>query len=378
MAQNETIRSGYPGGLMTGLAALAAVGAGTFAWTAMSSPQQAWLIYLVNFTVFSGLVSGAVALAAIFEVSGARWLRVVRLAAESCSAALPALPILLLITWLGRGVLMPWAAPDSGVHKAWLDVTSVYLRGTIGLAVMAGLGIAFTRKSQQEGFGAARGLAMGYLFAFVIVTTIQAIDMLMALDPHWVSSLFGGHVFSGNIYAGVGLAYLLTAAMQRWLGGSVGLPLAFQMNARSNMAKMLFSFAMIWLYMFWSQHLVIWYGNLPAETGYMTLRLTTQPWETLAYIVFLLNFILPFVLLIPRSAKLNQPLLLALSFGVILGTWLERFIIAAPQLLPDGAPLLSVPALLITAGFAAAFLLMVLTSLKRVSMLEMNDVRASE
>ena len=158
---------------MTGLAGLAAVGAGIFVWSAMSTPAEAWLAYLVGFTVCSGLVSGSVALAAIFEVSGARWLRLVRLAAESCVAALPALPVLFLITYLGKDVLMPWAAPDSGVHKAWLDVTSVYLRGTVGLAVVAGLGMAFVRKSNREGFGSARGLAMAYLVAFVIVTSIQ-------------------------------------------------------------------------------------------------------------------------------------------------------------------------------------------------------------
>ena len=219
---------------------------------------------------------------------------------------------------------------------------------------------------------------MAYLVAFVIVTSIQAIDMLMALDPHWVSSLFGGHIFSGNIYAGIGLAYLLTAAMQRWLGVGGHLSREFQMNARSNMGKMLFSFSMIWIYMFWSQHLVIWYGNLPHETGYMTLRLASQPWQTISYIVLLLNFILPFVLLIPRAAKLSQPLLLALSAGVIVGTWLERLIIAAPQLLPADEAVFGVRLLMITAGFFAAFLLMVLTSLRRVSILEMNSVRASE
>ena len=128
MTRNETTQTGYPGGLMSGLAALAALGAATFVWTAMNSPAEAWLIYLVNFVVCGGVVTGAVALAAIFEVSSARWLSVVRRAAESCAAALPALPVLLLISYLGREVLMPWAAPDSGVHKAWLDVTSVYLQ----------------------------------------------------------------------------------------------------------------------------------------------------------------------------------------------------------------------------------------------------------
>ena len=377
---NQTRQPGgdYPGGLLTLLAVVAAVGAGVFVWTALDAPREAWRIYLVNFLVSSGVVSGAVALAAIFEVSGARWVSLVRRAAESCAAALPAVVALFLITYLGRGVLMSWAAPDSGVHKPWLDVSSIYLRGTLGLALLAGLGLAFANKSRREGFGATRRLATAYLFVYVMVTSILAIDLLMALDPHWVSSLFGGYMFTGNIYAGIAASMVLAIIALRWLGGARHSSVAFQMTARSNMGKMLFSFAMIWMYMIWSQHLVIWYGNLPHETGYVQLRLATQPWQTLSCAVLLMNFILPFVLLIPKVCKLNQNLLLMISLLILAGTWIERFILATPELIEAGAPVFSLRAALITAGFAAGFLLMVLTSLRRVSMLELRRVNASE
>ena len=72
----------------------------------------------------------------------------------------------------------------------------------------------------------------------------------------------------------------------------------------------------------------------------------------------------------------SRPMLL--SLGVIAGTWLERFVIAAPQLLPAGAALFTVRALLFTAGFFAGLLLIVLTSLRRVSILELNSARGSE
>lgn len=368
----------YPGGLLSGLAALAAIGAGVFVWTLRDAPAEAWRIYLVNFVLCMGVCSGAVALAAILEVSGARWPWLARRSAECFSAALPAVLMLFLISALGSATLMPWAAPDSGVRKPWLDVTSIYLRNGLGLLGLMATGMAFTRKSTYAGVGSARGLAMGYLFAYVIVSSVLAIDLLMALEPHFVSSLFGGHFFSGNLYAGIAGAMAMCVAAARWLGAASHLTLASRERSRSNMGKMLFSFAMIWMYMFWSQHIAIWYGNLPQETGYMTLRLNSQPWQTFSYIVLLLNFILPFLLLIPRAAKLNQPLLLTLSIGVIAGTWLERFIMAAPPLLASGEAPFSLRGALISTGFIAAFLLLVLTSMRRVSILEVSRARASE
>src|SRR5690349_3072524 len=107
----------YPRGLLTALAAVAGIGAAAFVWTLLDAPQEAWRIYLVNFLVCTGIASGAVALAAILEVSDARWPWLVRRAAECFATALPAMLALLLISALGAGVLMPWSAADSGVRK---------------------------------------------------------------------------------------------------------------------------------------------------------------------------------------------------------------------------------------------------------------------
>ena len=378
-------RKTIPAGLLSLLAALALTGVSVFVWTAISAPQEAWRIFLVNFLLCSGVVSGAVALAAILEVSDARWQRIVRPAAESCAAALPAVLALFLISALGREVLFPWAADGSGVHKPWLNVGAIYLRGSLGLLILAAVGMAFARSSRSgTGSGAGSGtgsgnaaatrwLAIAYLIVFVLVSAMLAVDLLMALDPHWYSSLFGGYYFAGNLYLGVAVATALAIAARRWLGSSDRMSREFQDRARSNMGKMLFSFSMIWMYMVWSQLLPIWYGNLPQETGYVQLRLATQPWQTLSYIVLLLNFVLPFVLLLPKAAKLNQQLLLGVALMVIAGTWIERFVLASPELMSGNESVFGMRAIFITVGFSAGFLLLLLTSLRRVSILEMDS-----
>ena len=39
---------------------------------------------------------------------------------------------------------------------------------------------------------------------------------------------------------------------------------------------MIFAFSIFWMYLFFSQYLVIWYGNLPEETQFSATRLGTQ------------------------------------------------------------------------------------------------------
>ena len=92
----------------------------------------------------------------------------------------------------------------------------------------------------------------------------------MALDPHWFSTLLGGYYFIGNLL--IGLAFLagVVAAGRRRLGiaGYVG------RHQLHDLGKLLFGLpAILWAYMFWSQYLVIWYGDLAEETEFVYHRM---------------------------------------------------------------------------------------------------------
>ena len=49
-----------------------------------------------------------------------------------------------------------------------------------------------------------------------------------------------------------------------------------------DLAKLVFATSILWMYFFWSQYLVIWYGNVPIETRYVLARLFADPWRCLA------------------------------------------------------------------------------------------------
>jgi hypothetical protein len=115
---------------------------------------------------------------------------------------------------------------------------------------------------------------------------------------------------------------------------------------------------MLWMYMLYTQYLVIWYGDLPEETVFVARRLAAGPWGTLSVFVVAVGFVLPFLLLLSRSLKLSTPGLAGVATLALAGIYAERVLLVMPSL-TDAGPL-GLMELVVSAGFAAAFLLCIL------------------
>ena len=106
--------------------------------------------------------------------------------------------------------------------------------------------------------------------------------------------------------------------------------------------------------MFWSQYLVIWYGDLPEETEFIAHRMNGA-WAPLAWTVFALVFVIPFVVLLSRAVKTSPRGLTAIACVGLVGLWLERFILVSPSLWHGNGVPLGVIELLVTAGVLGLF-----------------------
>jgi len=212
--------------------------------------------------------------------------------------------------------------------------------------------------------------AVALLILYATMHTVFAWDFVMLLDPDWFSTLFGAYYFIGNLYLGLAALTALTVfACWRYNLGDTVHPKVFH-----NLGKLLFSFSLLWTYLFWSQYLVIWYGNLPRETGFILVRTVRAPWATLAAAVLVTNFLVPFVILLFRAARENQKILLASALVIAAGMWLERFLLVVPSITPEPRIFLGWEELMITAGFFASFALTYITALQRLPGLTKLDV----
>jgi len=100
------------------------------------------------------------------------------------------------------------------------------------------------------------------------------------------------------------------------------------------------------------QLVVIWYGNIPEETAYLIQRTMIPPWNILAWTVFLIGFILPFLILINKQIKTMPKAMIMICLTVIVAIWLEHALLLGPVYAPDAGRLpFQVIDILISMGF---------------------------
>jgi hypothetical protein len=173
-------------------------------------------------------------------------------------------------------------------------------------------------------------LAPTLVLAYVVAWTFVAIDLVMALDPHWLSMLLGPYVFMGALLGGIAATALVAVIYRRHLA----LDAFIETPTLHDIGKLLFGFCVFWAYLFWSQYIVIWYGNLPYEQVFLIPRVT-PPYLTISVLVVVSLFVLPFAGLLGATAKRTPVVLAGFATLVLTGLWFERYILVYPTLYPD-------------------------------------------
>ena len=354
---------------------------------------RAWQAYLINFVYWTGLSFGAVLFVAVLNMTNAVWGRPLKRLAESLGTFLPASFILFWVLYLGKDKIFPWIKDPLPEKQSWLNPGFLFARDGTALFLLTAFSLTLiyysvkgdkqavglstgapgnvSSQEAQEGFcwRAQRALSpvIGILYAFVL--SLLAFDLIMTLDPHWYSTLFGAYYFMGSFYLALAALYFLS-----FLGrNAFGLKEIIHPHHLHDLGKLVFAFCIFTGYLFYVQFLVIWYGNLPEETRYVILRVKLTPWEPLAWIVLATTFIIPFLLLLRRKIKM-APLPMMIVSGIILaGMWMERFLLIAPSIWKgEGIPL-GFLEVLITGGFVGIMGLGMILFLGRVPLIPISD-----
>ena len=109
--------------------------------------------------------------------------------------------------------------------------------------------------------------------------------------------------------------------------------------------------------------MLIWYGNLPEEVGWMNHRIFTG-WGTVGIVIGVLRFAIPFFVLLHQKMKENEIVLLSVAIGVLVGQWMDVYWIVLPALSPEKV-VFSWTEIGITLGFLGLFGWRVLSFLAR-------------
>lgn len=296
---------------------------GIFAALVESSPlAESGGALLFNLVFWVSLIQGCIAVAASCDLIGARWVMSVR---EDLLSVYP----LLLFTSVLFLLLTPFvdSYPWAGRGGVWFSKGSFILRNVLLLfasyVAARTYATSASRNDEKKYFYAAL-----YLVVFAVSQSLIAFDWVMSLAHPWYSTLFGAYFFIEALYAGFALSGLLYIFLYRMEPGGDS---ATGSRNLKDLGTLLFGFSLLWAGLFYAQFLVIWYGNLPEEVGFLAARVTESPLRELSIAILAHYFFIPFLVLLSGRAKTSPFVISAVSLTILSGLLLERFIFLVPE-----------------------------------------------
>ncbi|HET9429534.1 MAG TPA: quinol:cytochrome C oxidoreductase [Chitinophagaceae bacterium] len=185
-------------------------------------------------------------------------------------------------------------------------------------------------------------------FALTVMSSIPWL-WLMSIDAHWYSTMYSWYTFASTFVAGLALITLFVV----FLKNNNYLELTNQEHLH-DLGKFMFAFSIFWTYLWFSQFMLIWYANIPEETVYFKPR-AEGIYSGIFWIMFLLNFLAPLLILMTRGAKRNYGTITFMSLLILFGHWLDFFQMVFPGPSPD-----HVPMILYDFGIALGFIGMIM------------------
>lgn len=363
-----TVQAAAIGGIVWGLGALG--------FGLSQAEYRSWTLggVIVALVMGFGVAQGGVLFSSIQTAIQGRWGRPLKRIAESFGLALPILYVL-YVAFLLLGIkVFPWhphtitgepvaLAPHSPTvfhaKEWWLDPTVFTVRHIVVLGAFVLLDLVYLRASLKpdliaaaQSGGATPGwwrwitggetdvakaaaagahtqkrLAPVIALCYALVMSMVAFDLIMSLDPWWVSNMFGGWIFMSTLWMTLNFLGAFTLIGRDWLG----LGSWVTTSTTHDLGRFILALCMFWAYTLYAQILPIYYTDVPEETGFLMVRLMLPQWNPLSKIVAILCFVAPFTILLSRGLKKMRWPFVAVNFLILFGLFLERSLLVLPS-----------------------------------------------
>lgn len=328
--------------------------------------ERAWSAFHFNWMFWSSVAIGMCLFAVALHLTNARWAWSIKRFPLGGVAFLPVSFVLFIPLMLGgKDVFFHhWIHGTHGdavleAKAAWLNFGGMMARDVAALVVLYGMVTWFAYhqlRADVHGLDRAgrRSWAYGFLtgnaknarvediaresqdkalfigvftaLAFAFLWGLIGIDVAMTTLPHFFSTMFPVAFFTSAFHSALAMTVVMIVVYR----GPLRLEKFIGPQQFHDIGKLLFAFAVFWMYVNWSQYVVIWYGLLPAEQNYFVLKFT-RPYAPLVLAAVMMIFVLPFFGLLARAVKKVPGILAGFAVIILAGHWLERFLIATPN-----------------------------------------------
>ena len=273
------------------------------------APADVWPNVLLSGFFLAGIGLGSAFVVAVHDASNGRWLGPLR--SIACSLTRLILPgsIVVLIAIIGGGSYLYPAFHEhvEGFKGLWLQ-RAFFTGRALAYAIIWFFSVRLLKRRRPATF----------LVIFAFTVWLATVDWIMALDAEWASTIFGVYHFAGMVTAA--LAAILIVAISRSRHDH-----AITSDHLHDVAKLLFAFSTFWMYIWFSQGMLIWYANLREEIGYYSVRAYGN-WGVLFWLVVALMWGLPFFALLSEKTKRNRTIAMRIAVVVLMGHWLDLYV----------------------------------------------------
>jgi len=357
-------------------AVLLGIGIITLVYSVMALPsERVWANVLHNNLYFLGFGLIGWVFISVNAVGQAGWHTSIQRIPEAMGTFIPMAALLMLIMLFGAHDLYHWTHDHLDAvleHKQpylnmpfFIARTVFYLGGWIFFAYMLR---RFSLRSDKDPdlkyFRKSITFGAGFLVFFAVTSSTASWDWIMSIDAHWFSTLFGWYIFISMFVSGIAVIILLVIFLK-----SRGYLPHVNKEHMHDLGKYLFGFSIFWMYLWFSQYMLIWYANIPEETVYFITRIEEH--KVLFYTNIIINFFAPFLILLPRKAPRANVAMVVAAVIVFVGHWIDIFLALMPGILGSDTTI-GLPEIGLTIGYAGLFLWVVFRSLSRASLVPVN------
>ena len=349
-------------------------------------PVQFFRSYLFAFVFWIGLPLGCSAILMLHNLVGGTWGFPLRRLLESATKTFYLMAVLVLPILFGMRLLYSWADPHKVEADSLLQYKHLYLnvpffvaRTVFYFAVWTLLAYLLNKWSRrQDETGEAeltnrlQSLSAPGLLLYGLTCTFASIDWVMSLEPHWYSTIFGLIFMVSEALAAMSVVTVAAILLARikLLGELVS------RRVLNDYGNLLLTFTMLWAYLSFSQFLIIWAGNLQEEIPWYMTR-ARGGWTSVAVILIVFHFAVPFLLLLSRFVKQRAELLGWLAAGLIVMSLVDIFWLLTPAFNHAG-PEFHLTDWLAVLGIGGLWLWRFASELKGRPLLPLNDPRLKE
>ena len=336
-------------------------------------------LLIVSYLFLMGVSQAGVVFCAICRLVNAQWAKpYYRLAELSTMAFSPfAIVGFLLIYYYARVDLFYWLSASPDAHlSSWLNDDWLLIRNLFGLLLFYGLSAIYVLKALRPDLpGALEAGKVDHreverqlylmsplvIIGFVLCNTFFAWDFAMMLIPHWHSTVFPIHFWFGNLFAGTAAMVAIPAVLGRFSATESH----FGPREIRQLSMLITAFMMLWLYFYWAQFFVIWFGNLPHEADPLWRQMYGH-YAPYYWTMMACCFFVPFVALLFAIINRSLVAMCVLGLGINLGIWINKYLMVVPVYSANARLLDNLPDLGLSIGLLIGFLAAVVLLARRL------------